>query len=221
VVDREGCSCSARHAAPPSRSGRFAIAADDLVARTVLLRAFGELDASSCDELVRAVAAAVAADRSVRLDTVGVDFIDSSGLHALARLRRQHGTRFELRPQGRAVTRLLEITGTTSLFEAMHDAPEGAFYIIVETRPDITLMSATGDVDGSNSVMLGAAIDRALTAAGPVELDLSAVTFIDSSGLRVLLAFRSGHGDRFRLARPSRVVKRILEITASEGIFDL
>ena len=68
----------------------------------------GEIDMSSATKLIDAVLKATPAS----LDLSGVTFIDSSGLHALIRLRR---ARAELRivalsPQ---VRRLLEITNTS------------------------------------------------------------------------------------------------------------
>jgi anti-anti-sigma factor len=54
------------------------------------------------------------------LDIAGVDFIDSTGLRTLliaARRSHAEGSTLALRHTGTAVRRVLEITGTTELFE--------------------------------------------------------------------------------------------------------
>ena len=56
-------------------------------------------------------------------------------------------------------------------------------------------------------------------AAGPLILDASNLTFMDSSGLKVLLeaaASRNGSGNLV-LRRPTRSVRRLFEITIPNG----
>lgn len=56
-----------------------------------------------------------------------------------------------------------------------------------------------------------------------VLLDLSQVEFIDSTGLRVLIALRNGakrNGHSLTLRPPARVVQRVFQITGTRGLFD-
>jgi len=56
-----------------------------------------------------------------------------------------------------------------------------------------------------------------------IVLDLRNVEFIDSSGLRVLLALRNDakrNGHALTLVPPAPTVRRIFEITGTRGLFD-
>lgn len=68
-------------------------------------------------------------------------------------------------------------------------------------------------------------VERLAQLAGDgrdLELDLSGVTFMDSSGLRALIKldreFRRGKG-RLRLIAASSVVRRVLEISGADRLF--
>ena len=79
-----------------------------------------------------------------------------------------------------------------------------------------TVLAVTGEVDLATAPALGSAVDAAL-ASGAQELwlDLSATTFMDSSGLHLLLdAHRRMRGLRRRLAIvcPGGAVRRLFEI---------
>lgn len=81
-----------------------------------------------------------------------------------------------------------------------------------------------GDLD----VAGGARLERVLLdiddAGRVVHLDLSGVTFVDSTGLRSLLtASRRAQvdGRRLRLVNPSQVVRRLLDITATADLFEV
>lgn len=89
------------------------------------------------------------------------------------------------------------------------------------TQPDELLaiastetgLAASGEIDVHTAPALAAAID----AAGPdVQLDLSAVEFVDSSGLRVLIDSHqrlSDAGGGLRIVALSEPVRRLLEIS--------
>ncbi|WP_369192949.1 STAS domain-containing protein [Streptomyces djakartensis] len=63
-------------------------------------------------------------------------------------------------------------------------------------RPDGTpRLTVSGEIDMSNAVSLAEALD---TDSGPVEVDLTAVEYLDSAGLSVLFA----HADRLELVVP-------------------
>ncbi|MDY7104308.1 MAG: STAS domain-containing protein [Actinomycetota bacterium] len=73
-----------------------------------------------------------------------------------------------------------------------------------------------GELDLHTAPMLEAELTRA--SSDPIEIELADVTFIDSSGLRVLVAERQKRGqDGLVLRSPSAVVRRLLEVTGLDG----
>jgi anti-sigma B factor antagonist len=84
---------------------------------------------------------------------------------------------------------------------------------------------AVGEIDLMTAQTLSVAIEIAEQHAPPrLTVDLSGVTFIDVSGLRVLLQAarraRAG-GRRFAVARPSDQVARLLALTAISRSLDV
>ncbi|MEO6122641.1 MAG: STAS domain-containing protein [Ilumatobacteraceae bacterium] len=82
---------------------------------------------------------------------------------------------------------------------------------------------AEGDIDLAGGPLLDTAIMR-LEGHQPVVIDLAAVEFIDSSGLRSLLAASrraEGRGTRVVLRQPSAGVMRLLSITGTTEQFEI
>lgn len=86
------------------------------------MRATGEVDVATTglltDALGRAIDAAVATPRSVRVDLSGVTFIDSSGLRSLLVARTRSAAEsvtFAVEPASAAVERLISMTGLDDL----------------------------------------------------------------------------------------------------------
>jgi anti-anti-sigma factor len=76
-----------------------------------------------------------------------------------------------------------------------------------------------GELDMSTVEDLSKVLDEDGTAEGPLILDFSGVSFMDSSGLRVLLEAarnRSG-GGRLVILHPASQVQRVLEISIPGG----
>jgi anti-sigma B factor antagonist len=90
-----------------------------------------------------------------------------------------------------------------------------------QSRTDTgAVLAVHGDLDVAVGAAFVKAVDEALAAADApavVELDLGAVEFIDSSGLRALLEVQQSHGDRVRVGAISPAVHRLLDLT---GILD-
>lgn len=90
-----------------------------------------------------------------------------------------------------------------------------------EFDPAAGLLRVRGDLD----VVGGASLDRTLRDLGDVRaLDLSDVEFVDSTGLRSLLAASrrcEAAGRRLVLVDPSAAVRRLLDITATADLFDV
>ncbi len=80
---------------------------------------------------------------------------------------------------------------------------------------------AIGDIDVAGGPLVDAAILDGESEL-PVVIDLTEVTFIDSSGLRSLLSASRRAGERGTevvLRSPSAAVRRLLEITGTEAQF--
>jgi anti-anti-sigma factor len=96
------------------------------------------------------------------------------------------------------------------------------FSITAEWSDGGVLLVATGELDLAASTGWNACVDEILgQTPSSVTVDLSATTFVDSSGLRLLLVLRREMAQRnasFALANISVAVARLLEVT---GITDL
>jgi anti-sigma B factor antagonist len=89
-------------------------------------------------------------------------------------------------------------------------------------RLDVTILP-TGDVDLRSAPELETAV-RDLIRAGfaVIAIDLRGVTFMDSSGLRVLLALRNDArrgGVQLELIPGAPRVQRIFELSGTRGVF--
>lgn len=82
--------------------------------------------------------------------------------------------------------------------------------------------TVAGEIDASTAPALDEAIRHLPIGKGAVVLDLSGVSFIDSSGLRVLISLAGRANDEGRsvvLRHPSPTVARLLEITGLAEMF--
>lgn len=94
------------------------------------------------------------------------------------------------------------------------------------TSGDEVVLRVAGELDPHTSPQLDEAFDEVATQGGVkrVVLDASGVQFIDSSGLRVLLAADdalASAGIRLAIRSPSESVRRLLEITDLLEHFDV
>jgi anti-sigma B factor antagonist len=92
--------------------------------------------------------------------------------------------------------------------------------ISIDRRP--SGWSVAGELDASTSSTLSAAFAELPATIAQIDVDLGGVTFIDSSGLRVLIALNdrvTGEGGRVVVSSPSNSVRRLLEITGLESTF--
>jgi anti-sigma B factor antagonist len=95
----------------------------------------------------------------------------------------------------------------------MPDASPGTFRARAERRSERTVIVAEGDLDLVGAPVLAESV--AGSGDGPLILDLNAVAFMDSSGLRALLEARQAcldAGRPFAIARPSHSVQRVLDL---------
>ena len=79
-----------------------------------VVRCFGEIDLASGPSLTAILHRVTRRDAPVRLDLSGVEFFDTSGLHALEAARSladRLGCRLDVGPVSEAVTRMSRLTG--------------------------------------------------------------------------------------------------------------
>jgi anti-anti-sigma factor len=94
--------------------------------------------------------------------------------------------------------------------------------MLEDVRP--LVLTLTGEYDISRTAELRDAILCRHAGEDQVVVDVSGVTFLDSSGLRALLEVRSVLAERattFTLMDPSDVVSRLLRITDTATVFGL
>ena len=80
---------------------------------------------------------------------------------------------------------------------------------------DPTVLVAEGQIDSHTSSALDEALSE-MSAEGSVSVDLSGVTFVDSSGLRVIVRAHKrqlGSGGRLTIVEPSEPVVKLFAIT--------
>lgn len=102
---------------------------------------------------------------------------------------------------------------------AVDDRPAGS--IAVEEECGVAVLRLRGEIDGTTV----AAFDRGpRSGTAPAVIDASAVTFLDCRGLRFLVrqtATARGCGRAPALRRPTRVVRRVLDVTGTGGLFTI
>jgi anti-sigma B factor antagonist len=99
------------------------------------------------------------------------------------------------------------------------------FSVIVSVDGDRVTVALRGELDLSGVDRARRAIEEAEASDAPLlVLDLSELDFVDSTGLEVMLrAARRAHdeGRRLIVQRPSRYVRRLLELTAIDQTLDV
>ena len=97
--------------------------------------------------------------------------------------------------------------------------------IETEQSPDETLIRVSGEVDLYSSPELRKSILKTVPSArGTLAIDLSGVTYIDSSGVATLVeGLRSaGKNDTgFVLVSPSSAVMQVLELARLDSVFEV
>lgn len=86
-------------------------------------------------------------------------------------------------------------------------------------------LAAVGELDASNVDHFRESVERVADGRdGTLVLDLSDLSFIDSSGVSALLTLheaRTGRGARLVLSSPSDPVARVLELTGLTDVFEI
>jgi anti-anti-sigma factor len=94
--------------------------------------------------------------------------------------------------------------------------------ISVENISSGRTLIVRGEVDLATAAQLREAVLRHLPAARSLRLDLSGVTFMDSSGLHVLIASQrraAQLGNQLVIYRVSPAVERLLQVSGTSALF--
>ena len=95
--------------------------------------------------------------------------------------------------------------------------------VVTSTEGDAGIVRAVGELDANSAPRLRAAFDELFEGEHPaVVVDLEGVSFIDSSGLSVLIAAykqASARDVKLSLRSPSPAVTRLLEMTGQTERF--
>ena len=96
------------------------------------------------------------------------------------------------------------------------DADPLVFEVCVFDEGDCSVVAVHGEVDACTAPALAECLTRAAQRSSRLVIDVGAVTFIDGSGLRVLLTAAGGSGrrsDPLVLRSPTLAIWRLLAIT--------
>lgn len=98
--------------------------------------------------------------------------------------------------------------------------PVRPFAVAVQATDYGTLVAVTGEVDIATSPQLRAALAARPKAGGLLVLDLTRVTFMDSSGLSVVLSLQrdtAAAGERLAVVCPSGPARLLFEVTGVDA----
>jgi anti-anti-sigma factor len=83
----------------------------------------------------------------------------------------------------------------------------------IERFPDLTVVRFEGEVELATAGAFHLAMEEALARGKPIEIDLADCSFMDSSGLHVLLdVFIPGRHDGSMISNPSPGLRRLLNL---------
>ncbi|MFC5996391.1 STAS domain-containing protein [Pseudonocardia hispaniensis] len=116
------------------------------------------------------------------------------------------------------------MNGQSSAGAGASSADQIVRFEIVDHGRDALVVHVLGEIDTLTAPVLREKLDEHLPTTPLVVLDLSAVTFLGSAGLAVLVSARDTaeqHGHRLRLVCGSRIATRALEATGLLTLFDV
>ncbi|BCJ49636.1 hypothetical protein Asp14428_11110 [Actinoplanes sp. NBRC 14428] len=92
------------------------------------------------------------------------------------------------------------------------------FDCTIEREGDTIVVAPEGDVDADNAAVLRQVLQQVVDRrdCARLDIDMSAVTFLDSSGLGMLVAAQraaTANGISLRLRDPGPMVRMVLEVT--------
>ena len=98
--------------------------------------------------------------------------------------------------------------------------------VVLETSEEVPIVRVAGEVDLATAPQLKESLAAIPAGSGPVIIDLSEVTFLDSTGLSVLVTswkhlheFNADSSVRLVVNRPA--IQRVLTVTGLDEVFNL
>ncbi len=95
----------------------------------------------------------------------------------------------------------------------------------IETKSGLTVCYVEGEIDINTSPDIKKSFDKLITKKTPkIIINLSKVTYVDSSGLATLVEIlknMKSYGGRMRLTNLSPKIKSLFEITKLEKLFEI
>lgn len=101
----------------------------------------------------------------------------------------------------------------------MHGSPIGNWNVEVIDDGTTLLVIPDGELDVYTAPRLTAALERCTSAHRVLIVDVTHLTFIDSTGLKTLVAARERVRERLLLAGENPVLDRLLELTGTAELF--
>jgi len=105
-------------------------------------------------------------------------------------------------------------------------AGPASFAIEIESSARYTIVRVSGDVDLASAPRLRQSLSELGSGVAVVVIDLSGVTFMDSSGLSVLLSMREqllapDESTQLRLVISQSALTRLFDVTGLNDIFEI
>ncbi|WP_240926105.1 STAS domain-containing protein [Streptomyces sp. JB150] len=113
--------------------------------------------------------------------------------------------------------------GENRMADAEHAAQHGRLSAVVTETDGIRVVALAGEIDHHTADTLREALDAAGEPRPRVVADMGQVTFMDSSGINVLITAHGALGEAggwLRLAAPTGTVKRTLNIVGVDAFID-
>jgi len=79
----------------------------------------------------------------------------------------------------------------------------------------------SGEIDFENAAEVEAALRSWLASGGPLILDITAATFLDTTGLNMLVRVREQYGEPLTLHGVRPTIARLFEITGLDALFTI
>ena len=94
---------------------------------------------------------------------------------------------------------------------------------VFEVTGSPSLLVLSGELDVASASLLAAMLEPLSSTGGVIRLDVARLTFIDSSGVRVLCtaAQRLGPHGHLIVFRPTRAVRRTIELTGLDSLLEI
>jgi anti-sigma B factor antagonist len=98
------------------------------------------------------------------------------------------------------------------------------FEVQASQREDTTVLTIVGELDIATVDQFSRAVDAALSQSRRVEIDLAALEFVDSSGLRAIVAIHNAskaEGFAYKLRGSTPRIQRLFTLTGLDDLLDL